>query len=60
MTTARDLRRACDWITAATQARDDIVVDLWKDGASYREIAAASGGKLSHGTVANIITRRSS
>ena len=58
MSNARDLRQACDWITAATQARDDIVVDLWKDGASYREIALASGGKLSHGTVANIINRR--
>jgi hypothetical protein len=55
---ARDLKRACDWITAATQARDDIVVDLWKDGASYREIAGASDGRLSHGTVANIINRR--
>lgn len=58
MSNARDLKRACDWITSATQARDDIVVDLWKDGASYREIAAASAGRLSHGTVANIINRR--
>ena len=58
MTTTKDLRKACETIAAATETRDDIVVDLWKNGASYREIAAASGGSVSHGTVANIINRR--
>jgi len=56
--TTADLKRACRFVTAATQARDDIIVDLWRDGLSYRAIADATGGQLSHGTIANIINRR--
>jgi transposase len=38
--------------------RDAIIVDLWRDGSSYRAIAEATDGQLSHGTIANIINRR--
>lgn len=38
--------------------RDQIIRDLYSEGASYRVIAAATDGQLSHGTVAKIINRR--
>jgi transposase len=38
--------------------RDAVIVDLWRDGLSYRAIADATDGQLSHGTIANIINRR--
>jgi transposase len=56
--TTADLKRACRFVTTATMTRDAIIVDLWRDGSSYRAIAEATDGQLSHGTIANIINRR--
>jgi len=52
------LRRACWAILEATAHRDDLVRQLAEDGMSLRDIAEASGGHLSHGTVANILKRK--
>jgi hypothetical protein len=56
--TTNDLRRACRFVERATMQRDQIIRDLYSEGASYRVIAAATDGQLSHGTVAKIINRR--
>lgn len=60
MTTAEEVREACEAVPLAYERREEAIRKMSDEGATLREIAAATGGRLTHMAVHKILAKSSS